>query len=685
MMQLVITFIVMGASALCCFGQVGEPLRFGDPLELSDGGPFFPLADHDPAQPTPEQVLGQGHGTRLARYEEIVRCFELWADTSERMTLSAHSTSHEGRALLSAIITSPGNHARIASIAADFARLVDPADLDAAAAEALLDELPAIAWLGYSIHGDELSGADASLAVAHHLVADRSADMERLLDQLVIVIDPVMNPDGRERIVSQIEQMSGRVTNLDVGAMQRGRWPYGRGNHYLFDLNRDWMTGVHPETRGRWAAARALPPQLFVDAPEMGALDTFLFYPQSDPHNHFLPSTLDSWQQVFAADQAATFDAEGWSYYTREWADAWAPFYSDAWGSLSGAVGMLYEQAGIAGFPLRNLAGQLVTYRDTVRHQALSSMANLNTLVDHRREVLADFLSNKRAAIDPGSPGNGRMLVFRPGRHPTRERELLSLLLGQDIRVYRLSDSLTVNNGTDTLGEHHESLDLPAGTWLIPAAQPFGALVKSYLSFDVRLGERFLLKEREDLERGEGTNIYDVTAWSLPLLFDLDALWCDAPADVPGLKLTIIPEALGELVELPGQGQPVAWVVDGSDDRCLRFAVSAMEAGLVVVAADEAFDGDEHRFSRGSILVRRADNDTGSLREHVSRAADDGGVTAVAVYGGRAPDGGADLGGGHFAYLSRPRVAMLSNAPVGTDTFGHLWHVLDQRLGVPVS
>lgn len=684
MLQVLLTLIVLASSAVCCLGQETTPLRFGDPLSLADDVPFFPGADHDPAIPTPEQVLRQGHGTRLARYDEIVRCFELWQESSPRLSLSVHSKSHEGRSLLAAVITSPENHARLERIRADFARLVDPADLDADAAEALLDELPAVAWLGYSIHGDEVSGADASLAVAHHLVADRSPEMERMLDELIIVMDPVMNPDGRERIVSQIEQLSGRVTNLDVDAMQRGRWPFGRGNHYLFDLNRDWMTGVHPETRGRWKVARDLPPQLFVDAHEMGPLDTFLFYPQNDPHNPYLPATLDSWQRVFAADHGAAFDEQGWSYYTREWADGWGPFYSDAWGSLSGAVGMLYEQAGISGFPLRNLAGQVVTYRDTVRHQALASMANLNTLADHRREVLADFLAHKRAAIDPGSPGNERMFVLRPGRHPARERDLLSLLLGQHIRVYRIDEALSVSNSTAALGERHDQLELPAGSLLIPAAQPFGSMVKSYLSFDVRLEESFLLKEREDLERGEGTNLYDATAWSLPLLFDLDALWCDAPAELSGLQLGALPAALGQLVEAAGDAQPAAWVVDGGDDRCLAFAVAAMEAGLVAVVADEAFDGDQRSFARGSVVLRRADND-GDLRAGVARVAQLSGVTAFAVYGGRAQGGGADLGGGHFGMLTRPRVAMISNDPVRADTFGHLWHVLDQRLGVPVS
>ena len=145
-------------------------------------------------------------------------------------------------------------------------------------------------------------------------------------ERLVVVIDPVMNPDGRERIISMVEQSAGYTPNLDHESMHRGRWPYGRGNHYLFDMNRDWMAGTQPETRGRWQAVQSFHPQLLVDAHEMSSLDTFLFYPQAEPLNPHLPPRHLFWQRAYAEGAARAFDAWGWSYYTREWADGWAPF-----------------------------------------------------------------------------------------------------------------------------------------------------------------------------------------------------------------------------------------------------------------------------------------------------------------------------------------------------------------------
>ncbi|RKY22139.1 MAG: hypothetical protein DRQ55_02010 [Planctomycetota bacterium] len=660
-------------------------LRFGDPAD-EQLQPFFD-GPHAPGVPSPRSLLGQPVGTRLAHHAEIVALWRLWEASSERVRVEVAGRTHEGREMLRVIITSPANHARLGEIRAGLQQLTDPRDLSGPEAERLLDELPAVAWLGYSIHGDELSGADAGLAVGWHLAAGSGADVTELMEQLVVVIDPCMNPDGRERSVAQVEQLTGYVPNLDHASMQRGRWPWGRGNHYLFDMNRDWMTATQPETRARWASARDLPPQLFVDAHEMGSLDSFLMYPQAAPHNPYLPARLERWHQVFARDAAEAFDRQGWSYYTREWADAWGPFYSDAWASLSGAVGILYEQARTSGFPLRNAQGRVLTYREAVQHQVTASMANLTTAASHRRELLSDYLENFRAAVDTGAPGHGRMLALLPGRHPSRERELLSVLLGQSIEVRVLDEHLQVTDAVDVLGQTQPTLDLPPGTWLVPVAQPYGALVRSFLSFDVRMDLDTLRAEREDLERTGVSRMYDTTAWSVPLQYDLEAWWCD---DVPGVGqlVSALREPVGELVPAAdAAARPVAWVVDGGDDASVVFATRAMERGLVLSVADEAFESAGRSFARGSVVVRVGDNDNddGDIARRVAAAAREARVSVFASGSGRAPGDGADLGGGHFGLLTRPRVAMVSGDPVHTDAFGHLWHVLDTRLGVPVS
>ncbi len=675
---LVLLLLAPAATAKSPQGQGGIP--FGDPEEVGYLEPFFPGTSYDPAILTPDAVLGGLHGSRLSHHAEILTCFETWAEQSPRLKVERYASTHEGRDLILGIFTSPANHERLDSILADLGRLHDPRGLDEARAEQIVSSSPASAWMGYSIHGDELSGCDAGLALGYHLVAAQDDEIERMLEELVIVIDPVLNPDGRERIVGMVEQSAGYTPNYDYASMHRGRWPYGRGNHYLFDMNRDWMAGSQPETRGRWRAALRFHPQLFVDAHEMGALDTFLFYPQAAPLNENYPQRSPHWQTVFAQGAAEAFDGYGWSYYTREWADGWAPFYSDAWGSLIGATGILYEQARTHGTPLRRASGEILTYRESVHHQAVASLSNLRTLVANREEMLRDYLANKRRLVAADTPGNDRWFVARTSHHPERVADLARRLRSQGVEVFAAGEAGSLAEAEGHLGQRLDALDVPAGSLVVPARQPLGSLVRAFLEFDPRMGEEFLAKEREDLERGAGTNIYDVSAWSLPHAFDLDAWWC-AAGSIELTPWTWTIDSVGPAVE-----DAYAWIVAGDSDASVAFAARALEAGVALHLSDREFTTAGTSFPRGSLLVRRAENrGVAELGALLARLAARTGARLVATRSGRSPDEGPDLGGGHFRLLARPRVAVLGNAPIATDTYGHLWHHLDAVLGLPFT
>lgn len=663
-----------------------EPLVIGDPT-AQDLEPFFPAGEHDANVLTPDAVLGRPLGTRMASHAEVLALWRAWAEQSPRVVLESYGRTHEGRELVVGIVTAPALRERLAGIQSAIQRLADPRGLSPAEEDALVAETPAIAWMGYSIHGDETSGVDGGLALAYHLIASRGADIERLLEEVVVVIDPCMNPDGRERYRAMMLQSAGAVPSLDADSLSRGRWPWGRGNHYLFDMNRDWMAGIAPETRGRWSVLRRWPPQLFVDAHEMDAHDTYLFYPQAAPHNPNLPESLGRWHGVFGGAQGAAFDQRGWSYYTREWADAWGPFYSDAWGSLNGAIGMLYEQASYGGQPLRRPSGEIVTYREATWHQAVASLASLSTLAAHRQEVLRDFVAFRRANLAVDAPGRKRAFALLPGRSPSRERWLVDALRAQGVELEQRSEPLTVRNAESALGEKREELELPAGAILVPQSQPLSSLVRSFLAFDPRIDDAALLEEREELEQKGRSGMYDVTSWCLAHALDLDAWWCDAPEAAAGGQAPL------ELLEAPPTGvaapanaaAPVyGWLVDGADDTAVAFAARALELGLAVQCADESFEGAGQTFARGSLLVRRHENGADAA-QRVEQAAQQSGALAFPTAGARAPGDRPDLGGQHFRLLARPRVALLAGAPVSSTDFGHLWHLLDRELGVPVS
>ncbi|MCB9914548.1 MAG: hypothetical protein H6828_05295 [Planctomycetes bacterium] len=668
-----------------------RPIRFGDAPELAYDAPFFPGAHYDPAVPTPDALLGQTHGSRLSHPAEIVRAYEAFAAASERMTLTTFGRTHEGRPLVYAVVTSPANHARLAELRAGHAKLADPRGISDAELDELARTLPPVAWMAYSIHGDELSGSDAAFALGYHLAACTDPEVVQLLEDLVIVLDPCQNPDGRERIIGMVEQSAGYTPNLDYASMHRGRWPFGRGNHYLFDMNRDWMSGAQPETRARWEAVRSWHPQLFVDAHEMSGMDTFLFYPQSAPLNPAFADEHLRWQGVFADEAGGAFDREGWGYYTREWADGWAPFYSDAWGSLNGAIGILYEQARTDGFQLKRASGEILTYREAVHHQITASMANLRSLQRHGRDVLASYLANKKKNVAADTPGNDRVLVIRADQNQDRLRRLQRTLDGHGIEYFAARGTVELGGAESARGERVESLELPAGSWVVPARQPQRQLVRAFLDLDQRIDVETLKKEREELERRDSTKMYDVTGWSLLHAYDLDAWW-----GVPGeLEVGPAPRLApqGGVLGLAPEGYPTyGWIVDGRDDSAVAFAARAMELGLEVHLSDRAFEdagaeGGPRTWSRGSLLVRRHENQgsAAEIEARIERAARESGALATRVLSGRAPGEGPDLGGGHFHLLAHPRVALVANTPVDSDTYGHLWHHLDVEVGVPFS
>ncbi len=643
-----------------------------------DDIPFYPGAEYSTDLPTPEGCLGHPLGARMAKPEAIVGCFQAWAESSSRVVVEPYARSYEGRPLVRAVISSPANLARLEAILTDMARLADPRGLSAGDIERISAELPAIGWFGYSVHGDEVSGADASLAFGHYLIAGTNPEVAQILDRAIIVIDPVQNPDGRARIIARVDENASSVPNLDDTSMSRGSWPYGRGNHYLFDMNRDWIVGVAPETRGRWQGILRYRPLLVVDAHEMGPRDTYLFYPYADPINPNMAATLVAWQRVFAVDHSRAFDRYGWAYYTREWADGWFPGYTDGWNSLTGAIGILYEQATSSGQDVLRPTGQRDTYRRTVHSQAVSSLTNLRTLVANHKEILRDYVRFKQSQIQ--GDGNARTFVLRPGRNPDRERRFVAMLMRQGIEMYQADRDFRAANGVSALGGDEGRLTLPAGSYLIPSNQAQGALVAAILQFDTRFDQSYLNKERAHLERKGRSKIFDLTAWSLGHAFGLDVYWVDSP-QVPSTRMTEIPRLDAQSTEVK---PAYAWVVDSRDDGSAAFIAQGLERGLVMHAGDAAFDVGGRTMGPGSIIIRAGDNGEGAA-EKVHEAAKAAQVPVIAAGTGLSSTDGPDLGGRHFHRIHQPRVAVLSNAPVSASDYGHIWHQIDREMTLSMT
>jgi len=643
---------------------------------------FFPKSDPDPAIPTPKALLGFDIGDRAVSSAEIETTFKAWsAIATNRTRLFEYARSHEGRPLHTFLITSPLHFARLDAIQTGLARLADPRGLADADAAALVESLPAVAWLGYCIHGDETEGSDAALAVAHYLLADRTPETTKLLEDLVVIIDPVQNPDGRDRFLKMVAEHRGTSPNVDQQSLlHAGYWPRGRVNHYLFDLNRDWIFATQPETRGRLREVAQWNPQLFVDVHGMSGEDTYLFSPPREPLNRHLPANRTQWGRVFARDQARAFDANGWLYYTGEWNENWYPGYSDSWSVFRGAVGVLYEVASIAEDGVRHADGRIQSFRESVHQHVVSSMANLRTLQVNARTRIREFAAERRANLAPEGPFARRTWAVPPSSNRTRLAGFVDTLRIQGVEIHQLTAPFTAPIGIDQLGRSLTNHVLPAGTLLIANRQPVAPLVAALLDFDPRMTDASLEDERREVLRTGASRIYDITSWNLTLFHGLEAFVL--PQDLPSDA-----RLLGELPPPPAPptvDHPVAWVIDGADDASVALAARLMERGVIVRTADRAFQLDSREFARGSIIITVLDHRrfAGDLAATIRGAAAELQLTAVPVSTGLGEDDLPDLGGQHFRRLEPPRIAVVGRGRVSPNDFGTVWHLLDQHLGI---
>lgn len=648
--------------------------------------PFFPGAQYDPAVPTPDSILGHLLGNKPASPAQIEKICRALAEKSPRVRLVQYGTTHEGRPLLYLVIGAEAHLKDLPALKASLGKLADPRAVSAAEGDRLASTLPAVAWMAYAIHGDEFSGGDAALAAAYHLAAGTGDDVKRLLENVVVIIDPMMNPDGRDRSLAVIAQNRPVQPSVDdQSLLHTDAWPAGRTNHYLFDMNRDWLWATQPETRGRIRAVSEWHPHYFLEGHEMGSQDTFLFMPARAPLNPNLPASARRWEERFAGDQAAAFDAKGWRYYTGEWNENWYPGYSASWAALRGAVGNLYEQAGISIDAVRRPEGTLESYRESVHKQLVSTMANLTTLAKHRQEILKDFLAEKRACLAASTPPGPRTYIVPPTGNHTRWRALLDLLQIQGFEIFQATAPFQAA-GVDRLGLEVKGREFPAGTLLIPGRQPEARLLAAMLEFDPRMPTEFLNEERRELLRFNKSKLYDTTGWSATMLLDLEAVTLagEPPAAAAARRLDAPPPLAGGAEKL---ATTVGFVLDGADDASVVAAGRLMERDVWVRVANKTFALDGREFARGSVVVTRKDNArfAGDLSAVVGEVARAVGLKAIGLETGFGPGDRPDLGGEHFVLLHPPRIAVMGREPFRSYSYGECWYAIDHVLGLRAS
>ena len=649
-------------------GDAGPPMA----LPVAD---LFPGVQFDPTVPAQAKLFGFQPGERPMRHHELVEFMRALADSSPRAELREYARTYEGRPLVYLAISDEKTISRLRGFHREHARLVDPRERAVGDDAALIEQAKAVAWMAYSIHGNEVSGTDASAALAYWLVAGEDELAQKLRRELVILIDPCENPDGRERFLAQTTSFAHAVPSPDKEDLSHGTvWPWGRGNHYLFDLNRDWFSMVQPES-ARSEIIASWNPQLMVDAHEMGADATYLFSPPRHPYNPHLPVHTLDWAEPFAEDQAKGLDARGYSYYTGEWNEEFFPGYGSSWASYMGAIGILYEMSGTQGTLVRQRAGTLRSFAQAVEHQLASSVANLGTLADNRAKILTDYVNARRETVKQGQEGPVGAWVLPCGRYPQRTNHLVGLLRSQGIEVLRATSSPPQVRGLRDArtAEDVDAKTLPDATWMVPLDQPAGNLVRVLLDPHVPMEAEFFREEREYLERGKGTRLYETTAWSMPLAMGIEAYWTAERPD-SGWSDEPLPE-----VEFAFESSPATfgYVMPGTSDASVFALADMLQRGLAVRVAGKPVEVGGQKLERGAILIKREGNPD-DLERQLMQVSARWEVSISAVTTAKATEG-PDLGGRHFRALQAPRIGIWSGMPVAPSAYGALWHLLDRE------
>ena len=625
----------------------------------------------------PNEFLDFDYATRVATPEQITSALKSWANQSDRLKVIEYARSHENRPLHAVFISSPENLKNLNSIKDKISQLADARNTNDRKAKTLINELPAVAWMAYSIHGNETSGADAALGVIYHLIASKDDDILELLDDMVIIVDPLMNPDGRARFAKNLEQYRGTAPNYDDQSLiHTGDWPYGRTNHYYYDLNRDWVYLTQPETQGRVALINEWKPQILVDAHEMGAQDTFMTGPAREPINKNVDYDLIKWGNVFAKDQGNEFDRRNWRFYTGEWHEDLYPGYS-FYVSFRGTLGILYEQSRMAEDGVRRPEGTIQSYKESVHHQFVSTMINLDTLKNNSKSMYKDYWDGRKYNVSNNSKYSNRSYVVLATDNNGRLNALAEKLIAQDIEIYKNEKPINVSNALKQNGTIVDEYTIPPGSMIIPNNQPEAPLISAILEFDAEIDDEVLIEEKQKRIKNGSSIMYDTTAFNFTMMFGLPAI--TVPQELKaGLKeWTPSPEIL-EVNE-----DAVIWAVDGKDDRSVAFAARLLEQNIQVRIIDKNSTLSGHVLSRGSVAVIAMDNPSyNNLHEIIKTVATDLNISVVSIESGFGPKELPDWGGRHFRLLKKPQIAILSHSGFSSYDVGVSWWSLDHHLGI---
>ena len=596
---------------------------------------------------SPSEFLGYEIGTQFSRHSQVVDYFDhIASEMNKNVSLINYGKTYERRPLFYAVISSEKNMSEIENI-----RLNNLSALDSNG-EKINNK--AIVWLSYSVHGNESSSTEASMQTVYELLTERA----ELLENTIVIIDPCLNPDGRDRYANWYNQTTTIPYNTNkISREHREPWPGGRANHYLFDLNRDWAWITQVESQQRLKEYHKWMPHVHVDFHEQGINEPYYFAPAAEPYHEVITKWQRDFQYMIGKNNAKYFDENGWLYFTKEVFDLLYPSYGDTYPTYLGAIGMTYEQAGggVAGLGILNSEGKNLTLVDRVKHHTVAGISTVEISSENSEKLNKEFINffrdktNSTYYIMNGDLDKINQLSKFLEKHKIDFYSTKA----QRLNVFSYNKNKTINY-TTTLND-----------LVIPNSQPKGKLVDVLLERTTKLSDSLT---------------YDITAWSLPFVYGLNAYSTSKKIEITDFNENKIVNVIDK--------NAIAYAGVWNHMNDARFLSGLINNKIKVRFNEKVIKNGKLTLPRGSMIIYKGDQDQENYEKILLELADKNNIELHSIYSGIS-EFGPDLGSDSVKLIKEKKVAIISGEDssnmVSSLNYGAIWHFFEQELKYPLT
>jgi hypothetical protein len=607
--------------------------------------------------PTPDQFLGYPLGTRFTPHYRVIDYFRQVAASVKNVKLEQYGTTYEGRPLMMAIVASPENAARLDEIRQH------SLDMSNARGSGTANQ-PVIVWLSYNVHGNESVSTEAAMKTLYELVNNGNAQTQQWLRNTVVIIDPCLNPDGRERYVNFYNTTRGAKPNVNRYAREHNEpWPGGRSNHYYFDLNRDWAWQTQKESQQRVAMYNQWMPQLHVDFHEQEIEAPYYFAPAAEPFHDAITPWQRQLQLMIGKNNAKYFDEQGWLYFTKERFDLFYPSYGDTYPMYNGAIGMTYEQGGggRAGLAVVKKDGDTLSLADRIAHHFTTGMSTIEVAAQNADKIITEYAQYFESARK-APQGGYKAYVVKAGGNTEKLNTLAELLRKNNI-AFGYGATIGAATGFNYFTGKNESFGIDKEDLVINAFQSHSNMLRVLF---------------EPVSHLTDSVTYDITAWAIPYAYGLTSYALKQPltpaADAPVIKNN---------APLSAQ-RPYAYLAQWNSLRDVKFLSALLERDIKVRFTETPFSVGGKDFPAGTLVVTRSGNNSSQFDQFITSQADRFKISLDAVSSGFV-DKGMDFGSDKIRFIKKPNVVVLGGDGVSSLGMGEVWHFFEQQLDFPVT